>query len=103
MQILIVEVNVKPEKRDQFIEVITDDASHSEADEPGCLRFDVLQDTADENKFFFYEVYKDDASVAAHRETPHFARFFSVVGDLTEGPMGRHLVRNVHPKDSAWR
>jgi quinol monooxygenase YgiN len=89
--------------RDRFLEVITDDATHSEADEPGCLRFDVLQDTENENVFYFYEVYKDEAAQAAHRETPHFARFFSQVGDLTDAPLSRRIVRNVHPQDAAWR
>lgn len=103
VQVLIVEVNVKPETRDRFIEVITDDASHSEADEPGCLRFDVLQDAEDQNKFYFYEVYKDAASVAAHRETAHFARFFKALPELMEGTMGRHVATNLHPKDAAWR
>src|SRR3990172_15152 len=62
--------------RERFIEVITYDASHSEKDEPGCLRFDVLEDANDPNRFFFYEVYRDADAVAAHRQTPHFHRFF---------------------------
>ena len=44
MVIMIVEVNVKAGMEQKFLEVIKHDAEHSEADEPGCLRFDVLQD-----------------------------------------------------------
>jgi autoinducer 2-degrading protein len=103
MQILLVEVHIKPESRAKFLEVIRHDAEHSENDEPGCLRFDVLQDTEDENKFFYYEVYKDDAGRMAHRETPHYAEYSSQIGDLMDREVVRHIVRNVVPEDSAWR
>ena len=72
MDILIVEVNVKPERINDFLTLIQYDAEHSENDEPGCLRFDVLRDSEDPNKFFYYEVYRDEAARMAHRETPHF-------------------------------
>jgi autoinducer 2-degrading protein len=35
-------------------------------DEPGCLRFDVIQDANDANRIWFYEVYKDEAAFQAH-------------------------------------
>ena len=70
MDILLVEVTVKPERLDDFLTLIQYDAEHSEHDEPGCLRFDVLHDSDDPTKFFYYEVYKDEAARMAHRETP---------------------------------
>jgi autoinducer 2-degrading protein len=103
MQILLIEVQVKPERRAEFLEVIRDDASHSEHDEPGCLRFDVLQDTENENKFYYYEVYRDEAARAAHRQTPHFARYSQASADMFEGPVVRHVLSNAHPQDDAWR
>ena len=103
MRIIIVEARIKPGMRERFIDVIKGDASHSERDEPGCLRFDVLQDSEDADRFFFYEVYRDDAAVASHRQTPHFQRFFEQVPQLLEGSMTRHVVTNVHPQDEAWR
>ncbi len=66
MFVLMVTVKVKPEKRQQFLEVIEDDSICSVRDEPGCVRFDVLQDNADPNTYYFYEVYQDEAAVAAH-------------------------------------
>lgn len=103
MYIVFVEARVKPEMRERFIDVITYDAVHSEQDEPGCLRFDVLEDAYEPNRFFFYEVYKDAEAVAAHRQTPHFQRFFSQLGELLEGDLSRIVLNNVHPQDSAWR
>ena len=72
MLILHVTIQVKPEHISDFLEIARYDAQHSEQDEPGCLRFDVLRDTDDPHKFFYYEVYKDEAARLAHRETPHF-------------------------------
>ena len=52
-----VKVRIKPELRQRFLHAIEIDALGSERDEPGCLRFNVLQDEQDENVYYFYEVY----------------------------------------------
>ncbi|MGZ8489274.1 MAG: putative quinol monooxygenase, partial [Candidatus Binatia bacterium] len=56
MIILHVTIQVKPEHVAEFLEVVRYDAEHSEKDEAGCLRFDVIQDRDDANRFYFYEV-----------------------------------------------
>ena len=63
MVVLHVTVQVKPEHVAEFLEVVRYDAEHSEKDEPGCLRFDVIQDKDDQNRFYFYEVYRDEAAL----------------------------------------
>ena len=103
MDIILVEVNVKPERLSDFLELIKYDAEHSEGDEPGCLRFDVLQDSEDSHKFFYYEVYKDEAARMAHRETPHYKKYAAESADMFSGPANRHIVKNYVPADAAWR
>jgi autoinducer 2-degrading protein len=103
MEIILVEVNVKPERLNDFLDLIKFDAEHSEGDEPGCLRFDVLRDTEDEHKFFYYEVYKDAAARAAHRETPHFKRYAAESADMFTGALQRHIATNYVPSDDKWR
>ena len=49
-----VKVRVKPDQRKRFLEAIEVDALSSERDEPGCLRFNVLQDDQDENTYYFF-------------------------------------------------
>ena len=44
MLTLWVKVRVKPAERERFLKAIEVDALGSERDEPGCLRFNVLQD-----------------------------------------------------------
>ncbi len=68
-----VKVRVRPEARQRFLDAIEVDALGSERDEPGCLRFNVLQDAQDANVYYFYELYKDDAALDAHRAAPHYA------------------------------
>ena len=58
MVILHVTVQVKPEHVPEYLEAVRHDAEHSERDEPGCLRFDVIQDRDDAIRFYYYEVYK---------------------------------------------
>ena len=70
---LIVSVRVLPGRLDEFTEAIRENARRSFTDEPGCHYFDVTQDVADDHHFVFYELYADEAAVAAHRAAPHFA------------------------------
>jgi len=100
---MLIEVRVKPEALEEFLEVITYDARHSEKDEPGCLRFDVLRDSEDPLRFFFYEVYRDEAARLAHRQMPHFDKWAQFMERGLEGGIVRRTTTNVYPSDSAWR
>ena len=79
-----------------------DDARGSNNDEPGCLRFDVLQDDEDENRLHLYEVYKDQAAVDAHRAAPHFTKWRETVGDWFDGEIIRRVGSPVYPPDASW-
>ena len=80
-----VKVRIKPDQRQRFLKAIEVDALGSERDEPGCLRFNVLQDAQDENVYYFYEVYKDQAALEAHRAAPHYA-VWRAAADALDGP-----------------
>ena len=103
MVVMIIEVHIKPDRRAEFLEAIKHDAVHSEQDEPGCLRFDVLQDNADPNKFYYYEVYRDEAARLAHRETPHFKEYDEKSRSMMDAEVVRHATSNLHPSDAEWR
>ncbi len=99
--VTLVKVRIKPEKRQQFLEAIEHDALHSESDEPGCCRFNVIQVEDDPNVYYFYEVYKDEAARQAHRATPHF-KVWSDAADTLDGPVERVLGVTVFPSDPAY-
>ena len=96
-----VKVRVKPDMRQKFLDAIEVDALGSEQDEPGCVRFNVLQDDADENVYYFYEVYRDEAAVAAHRAAPHYA-VWKAAADTLDGPTERIECTAVFPSDEAY-
>lgn len=99
MLALWVTVNIKPEKRAEFLEVIKHDSEHSVADEPGCVRFDVFEDTEKANQFYFHEVYKDQAALDYHRTTPHFKMWADKNPELVAGPVQRQIVKDVFSQD----
>jgi autoinducer 2-degrading protein len=103
MVILHVTVQVKPEHVSEFLDVVRHDAEHSEKDEPGCLRFDVIQDRDDRNRFYFYEIYRDEAALEAHRQTPHFKLYAEKVQPWLAAPAERRFGKNLIPSDAAWR
>ena len=82
---LWVKVRVKPEGRERFLKAIEVDAVGSERDEPGCMRFNVLHDQQDPNVYYFYEVYRDEAALEAHRAAPHYA-VWRAAADTLDGP-----------------
>ena len=85
MLALWVKVRVKPEERGRFLKAIEVDAVGSEKDEPGCLRFNVLQDQRDQDVYYFFEVYRDEAALEAHRAAPHYA-VWRAATDTLDGP-----------------
>jgi Uncharacterized conserved protein len=91
-----VKVRIKPEMREKFLKAIEVDALGSERDEPGCLRFNVLQDEKDPNVYYFYEIYKDQAALEAHRNTPHYA-VWRGVADVLDGPTEPTRCQTVFP------
>ena len=101
MLAILVKVRVKPEMREKFLNAIEHDALGSERDEPGCLRFNVLRDEKDETVYYFYEVYKDQAALEAHRAAPHYA-VWRAAADTLDGPTEATRCTTVFPADRAY-
>jgi quinol monooxygenase YgiN len=80
MFIACVHVHVKPENRESFIAASLENARNT-IREPGALRFDVLQQSDDPNRFMLYEVYRDEAGAKAHKATAHYAQWAETVKD----------------------
>src|SRR5262245_59522342 len=96
-----VKVRVKPEERENFLKAIEVDALGSERDEPGCARFNVLQDAEDENTYYFYEVYRDEAALEEHRKAPHYAVWQAAANTLSGRSPARRM-KAVFPSDPAY-
>lgn len=68
---IVVHVEIASDRVEEFLRVMKFDAEESRK-EPGCLRFDLLQENGSDNKFVFYESYEDAAAFDFHKETPHY-------------------------------
>ena len=85
MYVSCVTVFVKGDKVGDFIEATRKNHEGS-LKEPGNLRFDVLQCTADPTRFFLYEAYESEEAAAAHKKTPHYLAWKSAVDPLMAKP-----------------
>ncbi len=85
MYVVCVHVHVKPEHRQPFIEASAENARNT-IQEPGNLRFDVLQQADDPDRFVLFEVYCDEMAMKAHKASPHYARWAAAVGPWMAEP-----------------
>ncbi|WP_420098149.1 putative quinol monooxygenase [Corynebacterium sp.] len=88
---LTVDIRAKKGHLDSFLEAIKINALKSFTDEPGCIYFDVNQDTEDDHHFIFFEVYDSQDAVTAHRQAPHFREWRKAVDEHVE-PGSQHNV-----------
>ncbi len=101
MLAMLVKVRIKPDQRERFLKAIEVDALGSERDEPGCLRFNVLQDAQDPNVYLFYEVYEDQAALDAHRSAPHYD-VWRQAADTLDGRVEATRCETVFPAGRAY-
>ena len=80
MFIALVKLQVKPELNDEFRTAILKNAELSVQRDPGCVRFDVLQQEDDPTRWVLYEVYDREQAWVDHRAAAHFLAF-KEVGD----------------------
>lgn len=103
MLIVHVFVQVVPGKADAFVEATRVNARASLL-EPGVLRFDVVRELADPNRFVLVEVYRDEHAPAAHKETAHYKAWRETVEPMMAVPRTSTKLAPVEPaSESGWR
>jgi quinol monooxygenase YgiN len=70
--VVTVKATVNPKDRDAFVEAALGNANGANNDEPGCQLFSIAHAKDDENVFFIYEIYDDEAALKAHQAAPHY-------------------------------
>ena len=101
MYVVCVTVWVKPEYVDQFIAATRDNHINTRQ-EPGNVRFDVLQAEDDPSRFFLYEVYRTKEDFTRHQQTPHYLRWRETVADWMAQPRQGVRHHSLFPPDEAW-
>jgi autoinducer 2-degrading protein len=57
--------------------------------EPGCLRFDVLQQADDPTRFVLVEAYGSEDDLAAHKTTDHYKAWAEVANRVQVEPRSK--------------
>ena len=74
-------IKVKAAHLAEFVDHVRRHAEHS-VREPGCLRFDVLQDAEDPQTICLYEVFRSEADLHAHRAQDYYQRWMAALPRL---------------------
>ncbi|MBF0554636.1 MAG: antibiotic biosynthesis monooxygenase [Nitrospirae bacterium] len=102
MIVTVVEVYVKPQHIDAFVEAVRENHEAS-VKEQGNMRFDILQSAAEPSQFLLYEAYESEDSSKAHKETPHYQKWKETVGPMMAKPRKGTPYRVICPADrSQW-
>ncbi len=101
MLIVHVFVHVKPEYIEDFKAATLDNAGNS-VQEPGVVRFDVIQQQDDPARFVLVEVYRSVEATAQHKETAHYARWRDTVAEMMAEPRRGVKYSSVFPDAAGW-
>lgn len=96
MYVVCVTVYVKEENRNEFIKAVLENAKNTRKESLN-FRFDVLQCLDDPNRFFLYEVYKDESGFASHKETDHYKIWRETVAPMMAQPREGIKHKNIFP------
>lgn len=72
MIVLVARYHVQPGDVDTVLDRLAQMKPRVEADEPGCVLYQVSRSTEQDDLVLLYEHYVDEDALLAHRETPHF-------------------------------
>lgn len=101
MLIVHVYVHVKPGCVDAFQQASIANARQS-VQEPGIVRFDVIQQLDDPTRFVLIEIYRTDQDPARHKETSHYATWRDTVADMMAEPRSSVKYVGVYPDAGGW-
>ena len=84
-------------KGDALAALITEQTAAVLKAEPGCLVYRLHRSAKDPDLFLFYEVYRDEAALDAHRKSPHLAAYRErrEKNGLTEGAVEVEIFRSL--------
>ena len=93
---VLIYVHVLPESVDAFRTASLVNAAAS-IREPGCVRFDIAQESADPARFVLIEVYRGPEGAAAHKQTAHYQTWRDTVAPMMAEPRTNKSCATVTP------
>jgi quinol monooxygenase YgiN len=101
MLIVHVFVHVKTDAVEAFAAATLENARNS-VQEPGIVRFDVIQQDDDPARFVLVEVYRTAADPARHKETAHYLTWREIVEPMMAEPRRSAKYRALFPEAERW-
>ena len=101
MIIVHVFVRVTATAVDAFRAATIENARNS-VNEPGIVRFDVIQQDDDSTQFLLIEIYRTAADPALHKETSHYATWRDTVAPMMAEPRRSVKYHAVFPEPVEW-
>ncbi|WP_050930390.1 putative quinol monooxygenase [Aestuariivita boseongensis] len=78
-------VNVKPEHRQSFLNTSIFEAQNVVSEEAEVFQFHIMVDMTNPNRFYFYEVFRNEAAVQNHWESEAFKNWLNTVRTMLDG------------------
>jgi quinol monooxygenase YgiN len=89
MIIIHVQVKIKPEKRDEFLDIAHQEAAHARTLK-GCIRYEWMGDVKDGNTFTVYEEWATQADFDAYRNSDDFKQLNDIFAPLMAAAPDSH-------------
>lgn len=83
---ILVQFDVLAGKHENFKRASLLDARDSLKDEPGTLRFEIIHDENNLNRFFLYETYESEDAFHQHCSNPAFKTFLETIERYASAP-----------------
>ena len=102
MYVILGTIKVRVEHLAEFLVHVRTHATAS-AREPGCVRYDVLQDVDDPQTICLYEVFRSEEALDVHHQQDYYKAWMTMSrGWREQSTYSRRVLRNVHPEDPDW-
>ena len=82
-------MNVKPEHVAAITELTIRESRGTVRDEPGVIQFHILIDADTPTRFYYFEIFRDEAAADAHWETENFQTWWATIEDKLDGEIQR--------------
>jgi len=94
---VVAKIRAAKGKGDALAALLEEQAEVVRKAEPGCLVYRPHRSATDPELFLFYEQYRDEAALDAHRKAPHLARYRErrEKEGLTEGKVEVEIYRSL--------
>jgi autoinducer 2-degrading protein len=99
MYVVLGTIKVKPEHLTTFVEHVRAHAENS-VREPGCVRFEVLQDRQDPHTICLFEVFRSESDLDAHRKQEYYKRWMEISREWRDpSSYSRRVLDHIYPPD----